>query len=107
MRDPLRGEVWIARLDKVRPVVVMHRDVAGRYLNRILVVPVTTTNRDIPTNVALQAGEGGLTRPSVATVDNMTLAPKAVLINPVGRLSESRMTQLCDALAIAVACSRR
>lgn len=81
----------------------MHRDFAGRVLNEVLVAPLTTTIRDIPTAVSLGAADG-LDRDCIAMLDSLTLVPKDRLSRRVGRLSDDRMTEMCQALAIAVAC---
>lgn len=101
--SPRRGEVWLATLDKVRPVVVMHRDFAGQHLSAVLVAPLTSTIRNIPTAVRLGPADG-LDRECIASLDNLTLAPKDRLTRRVGRLGEDRMADLCAALATAVAC---
>lgn len=90
-------------MDKRRPVVVIHRDFAGRVLDAVLVAPLTTTIRDIPTAVALGAADG-LDRDCVAMLDALTLLPKTRFSHRIGRLSDERMTEMCRALAIAVAC---
>lgn len=101
--DPRRGEIWLADLDKIRPVVVMHRDFAGRVLNAVLVAPLTSTIRDIPTAVRMGAADG-LDRECMASLDNLTLATKARLLRRIGAVSEARMLELCAALSVAVAC---
>lgn len=101
---PRRGEIWYARLDKVRPVVVMHRDFAGRSLGAILVAPLTTTIRDIPTAVRLGIAHG-LDRDCVALLDNLTLLHRDRLEHRLGQLDEATMKQMCQALAIAVGCN--
>lgn len=100
---PRRGEIWLAELHKVRPVVVMHRDFAGRVLNAVLVAPLTTTVRDIPTAVRLGADDG-VDRDCVAALDNLTLLRKDRFRQRIGQLRPERMTELCQALAIAVSC---
>jgi mRNA interferase MazF len=90
-------------MDKARPVVVMHRDFAGRALNELLVAPLTTTIRDIPTAVRLGPADG-IDRDCVAMLDALTLLPKERFVRRMGLLSAERMTELCAALAIAVAC---
>jgi mRNA interferase MazF len=102
-RHPRRGEVWLAEMDKLRPAVVMHRDFAGRTLNAVLVAPLTTTLRDIPTAVRLGPMDG-LDRDCMAALDNLTLLRKDRFVRAVARLSEDRMAQLCAALATATAC---
>lgn len=93
----------MADLDKVRPVVVMHRDFAGRSLGAVLVAPLTTTIRDIPTAVRLGPADG-IDRECIASLDNLTLVARERFERPVGRLGRDRMRELCRALAVAVAC---
>lgn len=90
-------------MDKLRPAVVMHRDFAGRALGAVLVAPLTTTMRDIPTAVRL-GPQDGLDRECIAAVDNVTLLTKERLVRRVGTLSSERMAELCAAVAIAVGC---
>ena len=90
-------------MDKLRPVVVMHRDFAGRSLNSVLVAPLTSTIRDIPTGVRL-GPEDGLDRECMASLDNLTLLPRDRFRRPMGRLADTRMDELCRALATAVDC---
>lgn len=90
-------------MDKLRPAVVMHRDFAGRALNAVLVAPLTSTLRDIPTAVRLGPGDG-LDRECIAALDNLTLLPKARFVQRIGLLGPERMEQLCQALVTAVAC---
>ncbi len=101
--QPRRGEVWLAEMDKIRPAVVLHRDSAIRVLNAVLVAPLTTTVRDIPTAVRLGVADG-IDRECVASMDNLTLLRKDRLLQRIGSLSEERMAELCRALHIAVAC---
>lgn len=90
-------------MDKLRPAVVVHRDFAGRMLNAILVAPLTTTIRDVPTAVRLGPADG-IDRDCVAAMDNLTLLRKSRLVERLGSLSEERMEQLCAALMVALAC---
>jgi len=90
-------------MDKLRPAVVMHRDFAGRALGAVLVAPLTSNLRDIPTAVRLGAADG-LDRECIASLDNLTLLRRDRFKRLVGRLPDERMTQLCKALAIALDC---
>ncbi len=103
--QPRRGEIWLAEMDKLRPGVVMHRDFAGRALSAVLVAPLTTTIRDIPTAVRLGLSDG-IDRDCVAALDNLTLLRKDKFVRRVGFLGPERMAELCRALATAVACER-
>ena len=101
---PRRGEVWLADLDKVRPVVVLTRDPMGRLLHGVLVAPVTSTVRGISTEVAL-GPEDDVHAPSVANLDNLQLVARTRLVRRVGRVQAATMGALCDALTIATGCA--
>jgi mRNA interferase MazF len=106
--DPRRGDVWWCELPDVgrRPVVVLSRDAAIPRLRRALVAPCTTTIRGLPSEVALEPGEDPVPRPSAVNLDSVESVPVAVLVERLGALSGERMRQVCDAMAIAVACDR-
>lgn len=93
-------------MDKLRPAVVMHRDFAGRVLTAVLVAPLTTTIRDIPTAVRL-GPDDGIDRACMAAMDNLTLLRKDRLVRRLGLLAPERMDDLCRALAVAVSCDGR
>jgi mRNA interferase MazF len=92
--EPRRGEVWLAELDKVRPVVILTRDPMGRYLNNVIVGPVTSTVRGLSTEVALGAADG-LRVASVANADNVQPVDRSQLRRRVGRVRPAAMQQLC------------
>lgn len=101
---PHRGEVWLAELDKVRPVIIMTRDPMGRYLNSLIVAPVTSTIRGLSTEVAV-GDRDGIRLPSVANLDNLQLVSRQRLRRRVGTASRATMSALCQALAVAVDCN--
>lgn len=74
MNQPLphRAEIWWADVpgDKVRPVLVLTRQPFIVRLNSVLVAPVTTRVRGIPTEVSLTE-EDGLAHPCAANFDNV------------------------------------
>jgi mRNA interferase MazF len=100
---PRRGEVWLARLDKVRPVVVLTRDPLGGILHAVIGAPVTSTVRGLSTEVPL-GPDDGLRVESVASLDNLQLVARSRLVRRVGRARASTMRSICRALAIAVGC---
>jgi mRNA interferase MazF len=102
---PRRGEVWLARLDKVRPVVVLTRDPMGRLLHAVIAAPVTSTIRGLSTEVRMNADDG-IRVDSVANLDNVQLVGRSRLVRPIGRARHSTMTAICAALSIAVGCDR-
>ena len=103
---PSRGEVWWCELPEVgrRPVVVLSRDAAIPRLRRALIGPCTTTIRGIPSEVRLEPAEDPIPRTSVVNLDSVESVSLGTLVERLGRLSDDRMRQICDALAIAAAC---
>ena len=103
---PARGEVWWCELAEIgrRPVVVLSRDAAIPRLRRTLVGPCTTTVRGIPSEVLLEPGDDPVPRTSVVNLDSVESVSLGTLVERIGRLSDERMRQICDALEIAVAC---
>jgi mRNA interferase MazF len=100
---PRRGEVWLSRLDKVRPLVVLTRDPMGRFLHAVIAAPITSTVRGVSTEVPVGPSDG-VRIESVANLDNLQLVSRSRLIRRVGRATSSTMTAICEALAIAVDC---
>lgn len=102
---PRRGEVWLADLpgDKVRPVVVMTRSRVAGVLHSVVAAPVTSTVRDIPTEVGL-SGTEGLLRDSVANFDNLQLVTRSRLLRRIGHLDDAKLADACRSLRYAVGC---
>ncbi|MGE5291254.1 MAG: type II toxin-antitoxin system PemK/MazF family toxin [Micromonosporaceae bacterium] len=100
---PRRGEVWLADLDKTRPVIVLTRDPMGRLLNAVIAAPVTSTVRGVSTEVPV-GGDDGIRRPSVANLDNVQLVARDRFRRRVGRARPATLAALCTALSIAVDC---
>jgi mRNA interferase MazF len=98
-----RGEVWLADLDKTRPVVVLTRDPLGRLLHSVIVAPVTSTIRGLSTEVPL-GYDDGIRRPSVANLDSVQLLSRDRFRRRIGRAQPATMMALCDALSVAVDC---
>jgi len=101
--EPRRGEVWLARLDKPRPVIVLTRDPLGSLLHSVLAAPVTSTVRGLSTEVEL-GPQDGIRAASVANLDNCQLVERDALIRRVGRARPTTMSAICAALAAAVDC---
>jgi mRNA interferase MazF len=88
---------------KRRPVLVVSRDEAIPALNNVVVAPVTSTIRDIPTCVRVGPAEG-IDHDSVATFDNLAAVPKSVLTTRLGELGTGGRRQICDALGAMANC---
>ena len=103
---PARGEVWWCELPEIerRPVVVLSRDAAIPRLRRALIGPCTTTIRGIPTEVRLEPTEDPISHISVVNLDSVESVSIGTLVERLGRLSDDRMREVCNALEVAVAC---
>ena len=105
---PRRGELWWCELPEIgrRPVVVLSRDAAIPRLGRTLVAPCTTTVRGIPSEVVLEPGDDPVPRRSAANLDSVESVSVGVLVERLGTLTGERMSQICEALEVAVDCTR-
>jgi mRNA interferase MazF len=105
---PARGEVWWCEMAEIggRPVVVLSRDAAIPRHGRALIAPCTTTIRGLVSEVVLDPVDDPVPRRSAVNLDSVESVSLAVLVNRLGRLSDTRMRQVCDALAVAVDCTR-
>lgn len=99
-----RGEIWLAELDKRRPVVVLTRDPLGRVLHSVIVGPVTSTVRGLSTEVELSEADG-VRRRSVVNLDNLQLVPRTRLTRRVGTATPATLASICAAAVAAIGCS--
>lgn len=100
-----QSELWLMETpnQKRRPVLIVSRDEVIPVLNNVVIAPVTSTIRDIPTCVPVGADEG-IDHDSVATFDNLAAVPKSVLTVRLGSLGVGGKRQICDALAAMANC---
>ena len=100
-----QAELWLMETpnQKRRPVLVVSRDEVIQVVNNVIVAPVTSKIRDIPTCIRVGADEG-IGHDSVATFDNLAAVPKSVLTTRLGQLSFSGRHQICEALAAIADC---
>jgi mRNA interferase MazF len=84
-----------------RPVLLLTRTSAYAYLNKVIVVEITSTVRGIPQEVLL-GKEEGFRQPSVANMDNIHVAPKSLLGDRIGRLEAGREAEIKRALGYAL-----
>jgi mRNA interferase MazF len=104
---PARGEVWWCEIPEIsrRPVVVLSRDAAIPRLRRVLVAPCTTTIRGLASEVVLEPDSDPIPRRSAVNLDSVESVSVAVLVSRLGRLADTRMREVCEALEIAVDCA--
>jgi len=103
---PSRGEVWWCELPEIsrRPVVVLSRDVAIPRLRRTVIAPCTTNIRGLPSEVLLEPEDDPIPRTSAVNLDSIESVSVGRLTERLGRLSDERMRQVCEALNVAVNC---
>ena len=103
-RSVKRGEVrWCAfqSPDKRRPVLILTRNSAIRFLTNITVAPITTTVRDIPTEVYLTPADG-LMAECCASLDNIQTVSKNRLGDLIAVLTPERMAEVDQAISFAL-----
>ena len=100
-----RGEVWWGESpdEKGRPYLVVSRDAANTVMNRVLVAPITSRVRSVPSELPVGANEG-LPIDSVASFDNLQPFPTSILTRRLGRLAESRLGLICAVAAATLDC---
>ena len=89
--DPTIG----SKINKTRPCLVVSPDEMNRYINTIIVAPMTTKGRTYPTRVPcrFQGKEGQIVLDQLRTVD------KVRLIKLLGRISSATQRDVLDVLA--------
>ena len=99
-----RGEIrWykFTRPDKKRPVLILTRDSILEYLDEVTVAPVTSTVRDIPSEVALSK-QDGMPRACAVNCDHIQTVAKGNLGSRVATLSDDKMSRVAKAVGFAL-----
>jgi mRNA interferase MazF len=92
--------IHTAQLDKVRPVLVLTREVVRPYLTRVTVAPITATIRGLSTEVPV-GRRNGLDQASVISCDNIVTVPAAALGPQIGYLLPAQEAALTKAVQAA------
>jgi mRNA interferase MazF len=103
-----RGEVrWyrFAPPDNRRPVLILTRDSALEFLGEVTVAPITSTIRDIPTEVVLTIADG-MARDSAVNLDHVQTVAKAKIGGLVTTVGPARMAEVRAALLFALGFGR-
>jgi mRNA interferase MazF len=99
-----RGEIRSYKFqhpDKTRPVLILTRDSVIEYLGEITVAPVTTTIRDIPSEVLLTKHDG-MAKDCAINCDHLQTVSKTKLGALLATVSRAKMSQVRDAVAFAL-----
>jgi mRNA interferase MazF len=87
--------------DKKRPVLVLTRNSAIAVLNSVTIAPITSTIRNIPTEVVLTRDDG-LPNTCAANFDNIQTVPKSNVGDRIARLTARRMREAAAAVSFAL-----
>ena len=101
-----RGEIWFyafAQPDKLRPVLVLTRQLVIDLLHTVMVAPITSTIRGAPSEVILGIDDG-LKHDSAVNLDHVQTVEKSRLRRRVGQIRPVKMQEVCRALAVATGC---
>ncbi len=99
-----RGEIrWckLAAPDKRRPVLILTRDSAVEYLGEVTVAPITSTIRDIPSEVTLGPADG-MPRDCAANLDHIQTVAKSRIGGPITTLERRRLSEVRSAPLFAL-----
>jgi mRNA interferase MazF len=99
-----RGEIrWyrFTQPDQKRPVLVLTRDSVIPYLDEVTVAPLTTTVRDIPSEV-LVSREDGMPRECAVNCDHLQTVSKSKIGSPITSLAPERMAAVSEAIGFAL-----
>lgn len=93
--DPTVG----AEIKKKRPCLIVSPDEINTYLQTVIIVPLTSTQRDLPTRILIKATpQSGLSNDSYAVLDRLKTVDKSRLSAPIGEISEEEKHAVSDIL---------
>ena len=99
-----RGEIrWylFSRPDKKRPVLILTRDSALEFLGEVTVAPITSTIREIPSEILLTA-EDGMPRDCAVNFDHLQTVSKGKIGALITTLSAGKMQQMRPSVLFAL-----
>ncbi len=100
-----RGEIrWykFSKPDKKRPVLILTRDSIIEYLGELTVAPVTSTIRDIPSEVFLSKIENSMKNDCAINCDHIQTVSKGKIGALITSLSKREMAQVVKAIEFAL-----
>jgi mRNA interferase MazF len=92
--------IHTARLDKIRPVLILTRELVRPHLSRVTVAPITSTVRGLSTEVPVGSANG-LDHECVISCDNIVTVPTSALGRQIGYLLPTQELELTAAIHAA------
>ena len=95
-----RGEIWWAKLAPpagLHPVLLLSRDETYTVRSLVLIAPITTRIRHVPSEVFL-GNNDGMPRECAANLDSITIIPKNCLREHLVSLNPQRLKEVENAL---------
>src|SRR3989338_2242536 len=88
-----------------RPVLVIQNDIGNEVSPTTIIAPLTTKSftREYPTNVNIPKGAAGLKENSTVLLSQIRTIDKSRLENKIGRLPESYMSKVNEAIRVSLA----
>ena len=99
-----RGEIrWykFSSPDKRRPVLILTRDSTLEYVGEVTVAPITSTIRDIPSEVFLSK-QNGMKRDCAVNLDHIQTVAKGRIGSLITTLSRETLRQVREAIRFAL-----
>ena len=89
------------RPNKKRPVLILTRDSVLEYLNEVTIAPITSTVRNIPSEVFLTKADGML-RDCAVNCDHLQTVPKGKIGSLITSLLPAKMVDVGQAIRFAL-----
>lgn len=106
-----RGDIYYADLSPVvgseqggmRPVLIIQNDVGNRHSPTVIAAAITSqiNKAKLPTHIELGGKSHGLSKDSVVLLEQVRTIDKARLKEKMGRLDDSLMHRVDDAIAVS------
>ena len=87
--------------DKKRPVCIITRNSILAYLGEVTIAPITSTIRDIPSEVFLSKNEG-MPKDCAINFDHIQTVSKGKIGSLITRLSSEKLKQVREAILFAL-----
>lgn len=93
--DPTVG----AEMKKKRPCLIVSPDEMNKYVSTVIIVPLTSQPRDLPTRILIKAtDQSKLKEDSYAALDQIKTIDKSRLLNLIGEISDEEKQSVSETL---------